>query len=362
MGSMMNGESVSNRKNALIKVGAFLLALLLLAGCSSGNPNETKGNPAKTRAFSETEKPTDSAEEETKPAESTETEHNEPSTEGTMEKLPADIYREAVSISEENHYGEKGAYGIFDHQLTNDPQPALPTKDQVFLYFSDREYYLEYETDSEKTANISLHSGGQNWTTTYMFYPSAPMKKLHAAADSYELANAYAFALPNAGQIEEAPEQDEYNGIPCWCFTVTGSAASTYPEGSVARTRILFRQEDLIFVYARRDVVTPDGTEIPMIERRILSAKETEDFYQTHAQIFADVERRDSGGDWTLTMVFDPGEINERTARCPMNAGEELRNRIAGYTPYLDREGTKEANLDDLSGSATDATIYLIRK
>lgn len=92
-----------------------------------------------------------------------------------------------------------------------------------------------------------------------------------------------------------------------------------------------------------------------------------QDYYQAHAQDFADAESRDSSGNWTLTMVIDPGEESERTFRVPMNAGEDLQNRAAGYTSYWDREGTRKidletgsAELEALTARAADTTIYLI--
>ncbi len=374
-------------KKALIKMTALLLVLLLLAGCSSGSPSETQGDPAKkTQASSETEKPTvgtteetkptastteetpaGSTTEETEPAETEGTESPEASTEETEEKSPADLYREAVRISEETHYGEQGAYGIFDDSLM-DPSSLYTLNDEVFLYFSDRQYFLASGNDGGKPANVSLHSDGHNWTTTYWHYPSLPLKKLNISDKDPDLASSYSFSLPFlANEVEEAPEQVEYNGVSCWRFSFTYDVSSPYPEGSVMRTWILFRQEDLIFVYARKDVVTPDGTEIPIVDRRILSGKEAEDYYQAHAQDFADAESRDSSGNWTLTMVIDPGEESERTFRVPMNAGEDLQNRAAGYTPYWDREGTRKidletgsAELEALTARAADTTIYLI--
>ena len=373
-------------KKALVKMTALLLVLLLLTGCSSGGPGETKDDPAKkTQASAETENPAestteestpadstaeettpaDSTTEESKPAETAETESREPSPEETKEETPADLYRKAVRISEETHYRETGAYGIFDHFLGD----ARVAYDQVFLYFSDRQYCLQPGNDSSgEPANVSLHSNGHNWTTTYDYSPSLPLKKLSISDTDSDLVPAYFFSLSYlADEVEEAPEQVEYNGVSCLRFTVTEAASSLYPEGSVERTWRLFRQEDLIFVYGRRDVVTPDGTEIPIIERRIMSGKETEEFYQDHAQDFADVERRDSRGSWTLTMVIDPDEENERTYRVPMNAGEDLRSLIVGYTPYRDREGTIKIDLETgsaelkaLTDSAADTTIYLI--
>ena len=374
-------------KNVLIKMTVFLLALLLLAGCSSGSPRETKSDPAKkTQASSKTEKPTDSSKEETKkqadsgmnetePAETADTESKENPTEETKEETPADLYRKAVRISEDTHYGEEGTYGIFDHYLLEDTSSPylshMAKRDDIFLYFGDRAYYLQIERDSGTVENVALHSEGHFWTTAYgtetAYYPA---KRIREDTSTTVLASSYAFSSLSSyyyqynDQINKAPEETVYNRDLCWCFTMVNDAVSSrYPEGSVSRTRILFRQEDLIFVYARRDIVAPDGTEFPIVERRILSGKEVEEIYQTHAQDFSDIERRDSSGDWILTIVIAPGEKDEQTLRVPICAGEQPENSFFDqtYMWYWDRERTKRVDIYNIEITA-DTTIYVFKK
>ena len=353
-------------KNALIKMSAFLLVLLLFAGCQPGSSGKTQDDSSqKAQVSSGTEKPTDSSKEESKPAEPSKTESTESPAEEPAEKRPYDLYMEAARISEEAHFGEEGAYGIFDRSLEETSFPMYDD-DQAFLYFSDRQYCVESDRESGEVHKVSLHSEGQCWTTAYIYYPNLPLKKLHDSDKDSDLAVVYKFGslYSYADEIEEAPEQAEYNGVPCWCFTVIRDFASnSYPEGSFQRIRILFRQEDLIFVYASREVITPDGTEILVAERRIMGGKETEEFYQAHAHDLADAESRDSTGSCTLTVVVIPRKGSEFSYRCPVNVGESLQNRgTAGYTLYWDREGTKEVEVYAEIVNAADVTVYMIQK
>ena len=292
-------------------------------------------------------------------------------------------FLQALSISLEEYLDEDGAFGLETIKYR-----TRTFNREVDLLFADRMYTLSFTGDlttEQGHWHVIRHTNGQYWNTQDNIDYQTPVmnaKCLYAVADREDVLgqqdklindnsltsaffyNFYLLKFYNR-YFQDAPEKVDFNGIPCWCYTLIREYdSSLVPAGSKERSLFYFRQDNWHFVYEQTNIITPDGTVIPDKEMRTLSGKEAEDFYREKADLFTDVDYRDLHGEHTLTVIIDPGEAGEITYRCPMNSGEN----IYPYFPdparslYLDRTGTVEAEGRDLANGGADVTVYAIKK
>ena len=345
-----------------------LLLALVLAGCTgSGNERSDKA-PSESAPKNSSNK---AENDRSKPSAASAAENSDPSETSRAEVQPSPLmsFKQAIAISPDEYFDADGAFGV-ETTRYNHAEPRT-----VDLFFKDRAYSLRLG----QTGGWSVlrHTNGQYWITVdHIGFnpPGADVRNLYAVADTGDILHQdslYSADLRTGlftmlesfnGYIQGEPEMTDYNGIPCWCYTaVEGYSGKDIPKGSVKRSQIYFRQDNMHFVYEQSDIVTPDGKVIPAQVMQPMSGKEVSEFCRANANLFADVDVADLRGQHTLTVVIDPGEADEITYRCPVNSGDKIMNYIPDRGLYMDRTGTVKASIFDIGSSFKDTTVYAIK-